>query len=119
MQPLDKFGQFVVEHLRDDPLRYFDKLVAGEWKAPALKELQAKLGKLTAAQTKPVRECVESVLTNQLHDFLFAVVEANNRNQGLTITMDGENVVEASDGLHGEPFTDEGWIARFSAFPES
>jgi hypothetical protein len=48
--PLDAFGQFVMENLRDTAIGYYDGLAEGHWKAPALQPLQADL------QSMSVRE---------------------------------------------------------------
>ncbi len=86
---------------------------------PSLKNLQAELAKLTDEQRMVTRRCVVNCLDNALHDFLFALGEANDFDKGITLVFDGKNLAEISDGLHGEAFTDEGWIARFSEFPET
>jgi hypothetical protein len=54
-----------------------------------------------------------------MHDFLFAVQELSDAGQQFEIRVDGENVASLSDGLHGEIFTEEGWIATYSKFPRS
>lgn len=114
MTPLDRFGKLVIEHLRDAPLDLLDTLLAGKMKPPALRKLQAALSKLDGGGTATVRECVEKVLNTALHDFLFALAEANDRHGGVTVTCGGENVAAVSDGLQGEPYGDHGWIAQFS-----
>jgi hypothetical protein len=116
---LEKFRRLVITSLRDSGIKHFDRLAVGHWKAPSLKNRQAELAKLTDEQRMVTRRCVVNCLDNALHDFLFALVEANDFDKGITLVVDGKNLAEISDGLHGEPFTDEGWIARFSEFPET
>jgi hypothetical protein len=36
----------------------------------------------------------------------------------LKLLVGGEDVMAATDGLHGEPYSDDGWYARFSEFGE-
>lgn len=119
MTPLDRFGQFVIEQLRDNPLEFYDRLAAGQWKAPRLKELQAQLAELNDDQRIVVRQCVVEVINHCLHDFLFALAEGQHERQGIDVLVDREPVAGLSDGLQGEPYSDEGWIARFSRYPET
>ena len=43
-----------------------------------------------------------------MHDLLVGFVEAHDMEEGIEVFVDGENVVELSDGLHGEQFTENG-----------
>lgn len=118
-QALNDFGRFVMENLRDAGLSHYDMLAAGSWKAPGLRRLQEEVAALTDAERAVVRRCVQDALDSAIHDFLFAVQEAHDAGKGISILMDGENVAGLSDGLHGEPFTSDGWQARFSKFGEA
>ncbi|MCA9267540.1 MAG: hypothetical protein KDA41_03675 [Planctomycetales bacterium] len=115
---LDKFGRLVVNQLRDKAIDHFDALAAKQYKAPSLAKLQVDLGSLNAQQQAIVRRCVISAVDVGLHDFLFGLVESHDFSGGVVVLSDGKNVVELSDGLHGEQFTDDGWIARFGKHPE-
>lgn len=119
MTPLDKFGQFVIEHLRDGPLDRLENLLEGTMKTPALRKLQCALGELDEETVATVRGCVENVLNTALHDFLFALAESHDKDGEVAVTWDGENVAESSDGLQGEPAGKRGWVARFSRHPAS
>ena len=59
-----------------------------------------------------MRRCVIEAIDHGMHDFLFALVDAHDFNKGIEVLVDGQNIVELSDGLHGEPFVN-GWIAKF------
>ena len=45
-----------------------------------------------------------------MHDFLFALQKIDD----IQILVDGQNIVELSDGIHGEAYSDEGWFAKYS-----
>ena len=111
---LDKFGEFVVAKLRDRAIDHADGLFAGRWKAPGLRALQADLRRLTAEQRAIVRRCVIAAVDSGLHDFLFALQQEHDAGGGVAVVVDGKPVAAESDGLHGEPYSDEGWFARFS-----
>ncbi|MCE9533775.1 MAG: hypothetical protein K8T89_22000 [Planctomycetes bacterium] len=114
MDPVEKFGEFIVTKLRDRAIEYADGLLAARWKSPSSKDLQSSLAKLTQAQRALVRRVVIDAVDGGIHDFLFALDEIKDAGQDISIIVDNQNVAALSDGLHGEPYTDEGWFARYS-----
>jgi hypothetical protein len=114
----NKFGEFVVKNLWDESVEFFDLLARGHWKAPAIQQLQKDLAALSPEQRSIVRQCVLQSLGTGLHQFLFALGEAHDFKQGITVIVDGVDIVEQSDGLHGESFGPDGWMAKYSKHPE-
>jgi hypothetical protein len=118
-KPLDTFGKLVMEKLRDRAFEHADRALKGEHKAPARKKLQAALAKLDAKEQAVARRLVRDTVDAAIHDFLFALVEANDMGGAVQVLADGENVAAASDGLQGEPPGERGWQARFSRYGEA
>ena len=118
-ESLDTFGKFLMEHLRDRAIDYYDGLASGHWKAPSLAQLQTDLQLLDERQRSIARRCVVSAVDHALHDFLFALQERADFENDIQIFVDGANIAQLSDGLQFALFTDEGWPARFSKFGES
>jgi len=116
-EPLDKFGEFFVRNTRDKMLGDLDMLLRGAWKAPPLQALQAKLAGFTDAQKLVIREIAEHMTTAGMHDLLFALQEEADADGSVRVLVDGAEVAKLSDGLHGEIFNENGWIARFSEYP--
>src|SRR5262249_32258767 len=114
----NKFGEFIIKNLWDESVEFFDLLSRGHWKAPALKKLQKEVVALSPQQLAIVRRCVVETLGVGLHRFLFALGEARDFDQGIAVVVDGVDVVEQSDGLHGESFGPDGWMAKYSRHPE-
>lgn len=110
----NKFGAFLMKNLRDAAIDDADALLAAHWKAPSLKALQADLAKLTPKQRSVVRRCVIRAIDTGIHDFLFALSEEHDAGGRIAVVVDGKDVASQSDGLHGEPFTEEGWYSKFS-----
>lgn len=106
-----------MKNLRDQALEDLEMLLRGAWKSPATHDMQNRLGLLTADQRELFREVADRIITTGMHDFLFALQEASDANQGIEVRVDGTNVASLSDGLHGEIFSEEGWIAKHSKFP--
>jgi hypothetical protein len=117
MNPVEKFGKFFVENFRDKSLDYLQTMFDGGWKAPEIQPLQDKVSNLSLDLKATVRELVETLLTNAMHDLLFAFQESHDRQQGIEIMVGGQPVAGLSDGIHGEIFGEDGWIVRYSKFP--
>lgn len=114
--PLDKFGQFLMESLRDRCIEHFEFLAKGKWRAPALQGLQAEVAALSEHDRDVVRRCVVEGIDSAIHDFLFKLQERADFANDIQVIVDGQNIVQLSDGIHGEPFGDDGWHARFSRY---
>ncbi|WP_145262034.1 hypothetical protein [Calycomorphotria hydatis] len=94
-----------------------EMLMAGSWKAPALQNLQERLAAMSDDQRSTIRDTAERLITTGMHDFLFAVQEDSDAEGSIRLEVDGVEIAKTSDGLHGEIFTEDGWIERFSKYP--
>ena len=116
---LDEFGQFLMIHLRDRGINHLDRLLAAQWKAPSLTNIQSELQALTTEQRALFRRAFINSLGSAIHDFLFALQEQTDCHDGrIAVTVAGENIATLSDGLQGELFTEKGWFARYSVYGE-
>jgi len=116
---LDRFGQFIIQRLYDPSIEYCDGLLAGHWNSPESQPLQAELATLTDAQRELVRKCVVASLTSGLHSMLFGLSQLWEDDDEFSVMVDGMDVASLSDGLEGEPYSDAGWIAKFSSTSNS
>lgn len=116
--PLDRFGKFIVENMRDKGIDNYDRLANGSWKTPSLQALQEDLKQFDERQLSIIRQCVGSSIDTAIHDFLFALQESTDLEQGVEVIVDKTNVAKVSDGLHGEPFGEDGWYLKYSAYGE-
>lgn len=117
-QALEKFGEFVVTQLWNNALEHHELLSKKHWKTPALQGLQESLASLNDEQKEIVRRCVVNALGVGMHDLLFALQEAHDLEQGIDVVVDGSNIAECSDGLHGELYGDNGWLAKYGRYKE-
>ncbi|EFS6814276.1 hypothetical protein JR617_000290 [Listeria monocytogenes] len=53
------------------------------------------------------------IVDNTLFNILTMFEQSEDK---LTLLANHENIIEASDGLAGELFTEDGWISKFSQF---
>ena len=116
-EDLNKFGEFVVAHLRDWGIEFTEKLLVKHWKAPALQKLEEELQTFSDKEKDIIMQVVIEAIDNSIHNFLFALEEENARNDnGIQILIGNKNVVELSDGLCGEAYGEDGWYAKYSKY---
>jgi len=116
---LEKFGQILMTEVRDEAIEKYEMIVSGKMKsAPAL-ELNKKLSALSEDQLFLIREVVVSSVDDTVHNFLW-MLEQHEDDMELTCSKGASkaNMNEVSDGLSGEIYTDDGWIAQFSKYKE-
>jgi len=110
LSPVDKFGKFIVENLRDKGIDFAEGLLSKHWKAPSLLDMQNEIANLNDIQKTAFIKAVTETIDGAMHDFLFALQEIKD----IQILVDGQNIVELSDGIHGEAYSDEGWFSKYS-----
>ena len=103
-----------MRNLRDRAISQHLKLQAGEWRAPAIQELQAAVVALPEETQRLLLRCIVDTIDTATHDFLFALQDAHDRKLGVEVLVDGTSVAEVSDGLQSEPCGERGWIQRYS-----
>lgn len=116
LDPLDRFGQFLMRHLRDRAISYYDGLAQHRWTASALRRLQDDLATLDEQQRAIVRRCVIQAVDGALHDFLFRLQVEDDNGADIQVLVGGTNIVQISAGLHADLF---GWMAEYSAYGAS
>jgi hypothetical protein len=115
LSPVDKFGKFIVENLRDRGIDFAEGLLKKHWKAPSLLEMQDEVTSLNDNQKAAFLKAVTQSIDSAIHDFLFALQEQAEFDNDIQILVEGQNIVELSDGIHGEAYSKEGWIAKYSS----
>ena len=115
---LNEFGKLLMSQVRDDTCDFLTKLLAGKM-----------ADKTSHALFVEIQECSENDL-NLIKRLLVAAVDASivqflyfiEQNQFRLFVKDHNGVesdiVKISDGLAGELYSDEGWIAKFSRFKD-
>lgn len=113
---LDRFGKTLMSSVRDETLDYYAMLADGLMKAPTDVQLSERMKSLGANERELLKEAVTVVLDNSLHNLLSMFEFEEDVN---LVAKDEENnrvnLNEISDGLAGELYSEEGWIAKFSS----
>lgn len=115
-EALDYLGEFLMKSHRDRALFTLETAFKGEWKVRSLQEFQDVLKSLSKDQQEKLFDGFEYIITGALHDLLFALQEENDFKNRIQLIVDGYDAVKISDGLHGEQFSNNGWIERFSKY---
>ncbi|HOB53070.1 MAG TPA: hypothetical protein PK176_10660 [Acidobacteriota bacterium] len=116
MQPLEKFGLFIVKNLRDKAIRQHLLMQRGHWRAKAIQELQNQVVALTPDLKDLLLRVVVDVVDTAMHDILAAFQEAHDSDEGIDLIVDNVNIAEVSGMLQGEHLGESGWIEKFSEF---
>jgi len=115
-ESLDYLGKFLMRCHRDQALFTLATAFKGYWKVESLQGFQDVLKSLSSEQQEKLFDGFEHIITGALHDLLFALQEENDFKNRIHLIVDGYDAAKISDGLHGEQFTDDGWIERFSKY---
>ena len=113
---LDKFGEFFISKIRDNPYEYFLGLLDGKWKNYDSIKITNDLSKFNPEQIEIIKKILLSSLDVALHDFLFGINEENTFDIVAKEENKSASLKEMSDGLWGEPFGADGWIKRYSKY---
>ncbi|MGY3778402.1 hypothetical protein [Isobaculum melis] len=110
-QGLNLFGEKFMKEVRDASFKKMQWLKDGQAKAPAALLLQEQLKRFTDEEQafifRLIKESVDETIFNTLFFF-----EENQ--EAIEISVEGQSLVELSDGLAGELFSEDGWIAKYS-----
>lgn len=111
---LDKFGRALVQNVRDEAISDWAMIVSGQMISERAQEVRDRLSTLSTEQQHAVTSLVPEVVDTVLHHLLRFLEEEVDVE--VAVNADGGRVPslrDVSDGLPGELYTDEGWIARF------
>jgi RPA family protein len=119
---LQKFGQILISEVRDEAIDKYEMIAAGTMKSAPAIELHNKLSQFNEDQLSVVRQTVVSSIDDVIHNFLW-MLEQHEDDVDLLYSADEdtdkENIRELSDGLSGEIYTEDGWIAKYSNHKEN
>lgn len=113
---LDTFGQMLMSNVRDEAISDWKMIIDGRMKDESSERVRTTLASLSNAQRDAVLRLIPQVVDTVLHHLLWTLEQTENVN--VSVQSNDEFVPslrEASDGLSGELYSDEGWIARYSS----
>jgi hypothetical protein len=116
---LDKFGELLMRRVRDKAIGDWERIVAGQMRGASAERVRQQIASLAPQQTEILLKLIPQIVDTTLHHLLWTV----EQEQSVDLVLKDEQGVahsaqEASDGLPGELYGDQGWIARFSTKPK-
>lgn len=112
---LEKFGEILIQNVRDEAINDWEKILTGKMKGSRAAEIRHLLSSYSIEQVNVLRELIPEVVDTTLHHLLWTIEQSYILKIFLS-DKDGTtcDIKEVSDGLPGELYGDRGWINRFS-----
>src|SRR6266508_2720070 len=108
---LDKFGETLMTHVRDEAIADWDMIIEGKMK-DALSQRIARAVAKSPEQKALIHQLIPQIVDTTLHHLLWTL-EQDNSLELQVHEESGEttNIAEESDGLAGDLYD---WLPRFS-----
>lgn len=107
---LELFGRLFMKEVRDRSIRIFDKKIQGLMKDESSILFSERVNKLNPDERSLIYEMIPEVVDLCMHNMLVLFDESDE----YRILSDDGDLGMLSDGLAGELYSPDGWIARFS-----
>ncbi len=111
---LDEFGRRLIGEVRDETISDWQMILSGQMKGDRARRIRAQVEHVSEDMSLTIERIVPEIVDSVLHHLLRWLEEDSD------FKLSGEvagqilvDLAEESDGLAGELYTDEGWIARF------
>lgn len=116
-QELDVFGRLLMKEVRDRTISSYDRMASGTIKSVTGKKLYALMNDFDEDQKNVIKAIVLSQIDGAIHNFLWLIERQGTSTFPLVLEggMPPVDLAAASDGLSGELYSDEGWIAQYSS----
>ena len=118
---LTTFGQELMTEVRDRVLSDLNQTISGQMLSDSAQQLHTKFEKLTDEDKSFFIDAIVQYVDLTIFKFLFMFEETDNWaviDKEVAESNKLDDIAKLSDGLVGELFTEDGWIARFSKFGE-
>jgi len=116
---LEKLGELLMRRVRDKAIGDWEGIVTGEMRGTTGARVRQQLTAFGPQQTNVLLKLLPQIVDTTLHHLLWTLEQEQSVN---LLAKDEHDVFynarEASDGLAGELYGDQGWIARFSSKPK-
>lgn len=108
---LDEFGRLFIKNVRDEAIFKVKALLSGSLKGESADILQDRL--MAIGHEEILEEFGMFVVNEVVHDVLWYFEESEDYR---LIGPSGRSLAQESDGLAGELYSEDGWIARYSGY---
>ena len=114
---LNLFGKLLMEEVRDIVIAAYYDIIEDNFVSEESKYLRSMIKKYNL-NNDGLEKFITEMVDRTIFKFLFLF--EMNENFSITSNIDNTvvNLVEVSDGLAGEIFTEDGWIKKFSEYKQ-
>ncbi|MDB5123562.1 MAG: hypothetical protein JWP94_1691 [Mucilaginibacter sp.] len=118
MEKLESLGKEIIENLRDLSIEEYLAIKKGSLKSRDAQNIYKIFSSVNKKDQDKIDKIVFNVIDRVLHNALWMFEQSKD----FTITdknliSPNEDIVEESDGLSGELYSEDGWIEKYSKFP--
>lgn len=115
LRQLDQFGEILISRVRDKSIKEWDMIIDGRMKGVSSDRIRNTLSCYNKTQIEALGVIMPQIVDTVLHHLLWTIEQSNIINLNI-VDENGAacNIREASDGLSGELYSEDGWINRFS-----
>lgn len=111
---LDFLGQTIMHKVRDVTISNIDMIINGKMKGDEAKAIREMLVDFNPKQIEILKRIIPRIVDRTLHNFLWMIEQEDDIDLLINSESGFLSAKELSDGLTGELYSDEGWIAKFS-----
>lgn len=114
-QALAYFGKVLMEEVRDRAIREMDMTLSGHMKGESAQRIRKVLRGFSAEDIEALKWLLPQVVDATIHHLLWTLETEETINVTVSIGEEtSESLREVSDGLCGEVYGEDGWIALYS-----
>ncbi|EHQ24336.1 hypothetical protein [Mucilaginibacter paludis] len=118
LEKLESFGKEIIENLRDASIEEYLAIKKGEMKSVDAQNIFKTYISIDTAYHDKVDVIVLNIIDRVLHNALWMFEQSKAFTIGEKSLIDpNKDIVEISDGLSGELYSEDGWIEKYSKFP--
>ena len=112
---LDLFGKILMEEVRDQVINNWDKICDGTLKGKTATRVREIISSSDGKIAEVLSEVLPLIVDNAIHNLMWSL-EQEDSIKLMVSADDGadRDIAKESDGLSGELYGANGWIARFS-----
>jgi hypothetical protein len=116
---LDQFGKVLITRVRDETIDDWERTFDGQMRGNTAIQVRHLIRGFSSDQVALLKLLVPKVVDDCIHHLLWTLEQSDKiKLSVLTDSGTVEDLNSVSDGLPGEMYSDEGWIARFSRYQE-
>jgi hypothetical protein len=114
---LDIFGKELISEVRDRVIDRIYSILGGRLKSVGGQTMHEALSAMSSTEREVAKQFAIETVDATLHRFLVLIEQSDMIDVRVKSFGEVVQLREISDGLAGELYSDQGWIARFSKQP--